>query len=133
MRGSNFDVAVKIDSALTDATQYSEQGLMVEGDATDYIRYEIGAAGTTTMLSLTVTVAGAQSSKLAIVPFTGYATHTYLRLQRVGTTYTAYWYERNNMDPGSIVYRQHGGYGAGSVRGQLRCDSEPGYRCHRHV
>ncbi len=87
----NFDVAVKIDSALTAATQYSEQGLMVEGDANNYIRYEIGAGGTTTILNATAEIGGVESTKLGIVPFTGYAVPTYLRIQRVGTTYTVYW------------------------------------------
>jgi hypothetical protein len=87
----NFDVAVKIDSTLKSATQYSEQGLMVEGDATDYIRFEIGAAGTTTTLGVFTQTAGVQSVKLALAPFTSYAVPTYLRMQRVGTTYTAYW------------------------------------------
>ena len=32
-----------------------------------------------------------QATKLQISPFTAYAVPTYLRLTRVGTTYTAYW------------------------------------------
>jgi lysophospholipase L1-like esterase len=87
----DFDVALKLDSSLTSATQYSEQGLLVEGDAKDYIRFEIGAGGTTTILSVSAVVAGAGTSKVAIVPFSSYAVPTYLRLQRVGTAYTAYW------------------------------------------
>ncbi len=38
---TNFDVAVKIDSTLVAATKYYGQGLMVEGDAKDYIRFEV--------------------------------------------------------------------------------------------
>jgi lysophospholipase L1-like esterase len=87
----DFDVAIKIDSSLTSATQYSEQGLLVEGDAKNYIRFEIGAGGTTTVLGVTAVVAGAGTSKVAIAPFSPYAVPTYLRLQRAGTTYTAYW------------------------------------------
>ena len=88
---ANFDVALKIDSTLISATQYSEQGLLVEGDAKDYIRFEIGAGGTTTVLGVSAVSAGVSSSKIGIVPFASYAVPTYLRLQRVGTTYTAYW------------------------------------------
>jgi hypothetical protein len=87
----DFDVAIKIDSSLTSATQYGEQGLLVEGDAKNYIRFEIGAGGTTTVLGVSTIVAGVSTSKVAIVPFSSYAVPTYLRLQRVGTTYTAYW------------------------------------------
>jgi cytochrome c len=37
------------------------------------------------------TVAGTETTKLNTSPFTSYAAPTYLRLQRVGNTYTAYW------------------------------------------
>ena len=87
---TNFDVAVKIDSTLVAATKYYGQGLMVEGDAKDYIRFELGAGGTVNLSAGTV-IAGAQSGKFQLSPFTAYAVPTYLRLTRVGTTYTAYW------------------------------------------
>jgi hypothetical protein len=87
---TNFDVAVKIDSTLVAATKYYGQGLMVEGDAKDYIRFELGAGGTVSLSGGTV-IAGVQSGKFQISPFTSYAVPTYLRLTRVGTTYTAYW------------------------------------------
>jgi hypothetical protein len=86
----NFDVAVKIDSALVAAAQYYGQGLMVEGDAKDYIRFEVSAGGTVSLGAGTVT-GGVQSSKLQIAPFSSYPVPTYLRLTRVGTSYTAYW------------------------------------------
>jgi hypothetical protein len=86
----NFDVAVKIDSTLSAASQYYGQGLMVEGDAKDYIRFELGAGGTVGLSGGTV-IAGVQSGKFQISPFTSYAVPTYLRMTRVGTTYTAYW------------------------------------------
>ena len=87
---TNFDVAVKIDSTLVGATKYYGQGLMVEGDAKDYIRFELGTGGTVSLSGGTV-IAGVQSGKFQISPFTSYAVPTYLRLTRVGTTYTAYW------------------------------------------
>ena len=86
----NFDVAVKIDSTLAAATTYYGQGLMVEGDAKDYIRFEVSAGGTVSLGVGTVT-GGVQSSKLQISPFSSYPVPTYLRLTRAGTTYTAYW------------------------------------------
>ena len=87
---TNFDVAVKIDSTLVAATRYYGQGLMVEGDARDYIRFELGAGGTVNLSAGTV-IAGAQSTQFQISPFTSYAVPTYLRLTRVGNNYTAYW------------------------------------------
>ena len=88
---TNFDVAVKIDSTLVAATRYYGQGLMVEGDAKNYIRFELGAGGTSVNLSAGTVINGAQATKFQISPFTSYAVPTYLRLTRVGTTYTAYW------------------------------------------
>jgi hypothetical protein len=87
----NFDVAVKIDSTLSAANQYYGQGLMVEGDAKDYIRFEVNAGGTSVNLSVGTIIAGVDTTKVRIAPFTSYAVPTYLRLTRVGTTYTAYW------------------------------------------
>lgn len=86
----NFDVALKIDSSLVAATQYYGQGLMVEGDSKNYIRFELGAGGSISLSGNDI-VNGAQTQKLQIAPFTAYKTPTYLRLQRTGTSYTAYW------------------------------------------
>jgi hypothetical protein len=87
---ANFDVAVKIDSTLLAAHPYYGQGLMVEGDAKNYIRFEVGA-GTAVSLGVNTITGGVQSSKLQILPFSSYPVPTYLRLTRVGNNYTAYW------------------------------------------
>ncbi len=87
---TNFDVAVKIDSSLVAATQYYGQGLMVEGDAKDYIRFEVEAGGTVN-LGVSTIIGGVSASKFQMKPFSGYAVPTYLRMTRVGTTFTAYW------------------------------------------
>jgi hypothetical protein len=86
---ANFDVAVKIDSTLA-AHPYYGQGLMVEGDAKDYIRFEV-SAGSTVSLGVNTITGGVQSSKLQVSPFSSYPVPTYLRLTRVGNNYTAYW------------------------------------------
>jgi hypothetical protein len=87
---ANFDVAVKIDSTLLAAHPYYGQGLMVEGDAKDYIRFEVSAGSTLNIGVYTIT-GGVQSSQLQISPFSSYPVPTYLRLTRVGNNYTAYW------------------------------------------
>jgi hypothetical protein len=87
---SNFDVAVKIDSTLLGSQQYNGQGLMVEGDAHDYIRFEVAAIGSVALSAATIT-SGTQTTQIQDSPFSGYAVPTYLRLNRTGTTYTAYW------------------------------------------
>jgi len=87
---ANFDVAVKIDSTLLAAHPYYGQGLMVEGDAKDYIRFEV-SAGSTVNLDVNTITGGVQSSQLRMSPFSSYPVPTYLRLTRVGNNYTAYW------------------------------------------
>ena len=87
---ANFDVAVKIDSTLLAAHPYYGQGLMVEGDAKDYIRFEV-SAGSTVNLSVSTITGGVQSSQLQMQPFSSYPVPTYLRLTRVGNNYTAFW------------------------------------------
>jgi hypothetical protein len=88
---ANFDVAVKIDSTLLSSVKYYGQGLMVEGDAKDYIRFEVSSGGSGVNLSANTIIAGVQTSKFQISPFSSYPVPTYLRLTRVGSTYTAYW------------------------------------------
>jgi hypothetical protein len=90
LSNTNFDVALKIDSTLLAAHPYYGQGLMVEGDAKDYIRFEVGA-GSTVSLGVNTITGGVQSSKLQVSPFSSYPVPTYLRLTRVGNNYTAYW------------------------------------------
>ncbi len=86
----DFDVAVKIDSTLKGSTQYYGQGLLVEGDAKDYIRVGVIATGTVN-LSVNTIIAGVETTPLQIAPFSSYPVPTYLRLTRAGTTYTVYW------------------------------------------
>jgi hypothetical protein len=87
---ANFDVAVKIDSTLLAAHPYYGQGLMVEGDAKNYIRFEV-SAGSTVSLGVSTITGGVESSKLSASPFSSYPVPTYLRLTRVGNNYTGYW------------------------------------------
>ena len=87
---ANFDVAVKIDSTLLAAHPYYGQGLMVEGDAKDYIRFEV-SAGSTVNLGVNTITGGVQSSQFQMQPFSSYPVPTYLRLTRVGNNYTAFW------------------------------------------
>ncbi len=68
----NFDVAVKIDSTLTASTQYYGQGLLVEGDASNYIRFGVGAGGSIALSANTI-ISGQESTPFQSQPFTGYA------------------------------------------------------------
>src|SRR3984957_4561767 len=88
---ADFDVNVKIDSTLAVSGKYSGQGILVEGDARNYIRFEVSANGSSISLSANTIVAGSQSSKFQLSPFSAYLVPTYLRLNRTGSTYTGYY------------------------------------------
>jgi hypothetical protein len=88
---ANFDVYVKINSQLTASAQDAFAGLLVGGDGTDWIYYYAYTDGTNVDLLCASVNAGVQNIRLNTIPFAGYLVPTYLRLARVGTTYTAYW------------------------------------------
>jgi Chitobiase/beta-hexosaminidase C-terminal domain/Beta xylosidase C-terminal Concanavalin A-like domain len=88
---NNFDVNVKIDSTLATSAAYSGPGILVEGDATDYIRFGIGASGSSITLGANTIIGGSESTPFQISPFSKYAVPTYLRLNRTGNTYTGYY------------------------------------------
>ncbi len=87
---ANFDVAVKIDSTLLAGRLWYGQGLMVEGDAKNYIRFEVSSGNTVGLFASTI-IGGVQATKLQLSQFPSYPVPTYLRLTRVGNSYTAYW------------------------------------------
>src|SRR5580704_6744579 len=88
---ANFDVYVKINSQLTPAAQDSFAGPLVGGDGSNWIYYYAYTDGSNVDLLCASVDAGAQNIRLNTIPLAGYPVPTYLRLQRVGTTYTAYW------------------------------------------
>ena len=88
---ANFDVYVKINSQLTPSAQDSFAGLLVGGDGSNWIYYYAYTDGSNVDLLCASVDAGVQNIRLNTIPFAGYPVPTYLRLQRAGTTYTAYW------------------------------------------
>src|SRR3984885_722488 len=88
---ANFDVYVKINSQLTPSAQDSFAGLLAGGDGSDWIYYYAYTDGSNVDLLCASVDAGVQNIRLNTIPLAGYPVPTYLRLQRVGTTYTAYW------------------------------------------
>src|SRR5579859_7197608 len=88
---ANFDVNVKIDSTLAASGQYSGDGILVEGDAHNYIRYGLGANGSSIGLGANTIIAGSESTPFQLSPFSAYTVPSYLRLNRTGNTYTGYY------------------------------------------
>jgi Chitobiase/beta-hexosaminidase C-terminal domain/Beta xylosidase C-terminal Concanavalin A-like domain/FG-GAP-like repeat len=88
---TDFDVNLKIDSTLAASAQYSGDGIMVEGDAHNYIRFELGASGSSVQLSANTIAAGTETTAFQLSPFSAYTVPTYLRLNRTGSSYTGYY------------------------------------------
>ncbi len=57
----NFDVALKIDSRLTASAQHTYQGLLIGGDGSNYIYYQVYSDGTNVDLQCTSDIAGTLS------------------------------------------------------------------------
>jgi hypothetical protein len=76
---------------LTPSAQDAFAGLLLGGDGSDWIYYYAYTDGTNVDLLCASVDAGVQNIRLNTIPFSGYPVPTYLRLARVGTTYTAYW------------------------------------------
>ncbi len=120
----NFDVAVKIDSTLTASTQYYGQGLMVEGDASDYIRFGVGAGGSIALSANTI-ISGQQSTPFQSQPFTGYAVPDLSAPDARGKHIHRLLVDRRSeLESSGKLQRQPGSDRPRAVRVELQCQSQ---------
>ncbi len=112
---TDFEVEVKFDSA--PSQQYQEQGLIVDQDADNYLAFEVYSDGAT-VNALVRNVAGGGISYPVAGQLLGAQAHYYLRVGRVGDTWT-FEYSYNGVDWGtagsfsqSLVVSQVGVYAA---------------------
>jgi hypothetical protein len=87
----NFDVAIKIDSALVAGNEGTKEGLMVTSDAKDFITFELATDGTNVHLSAETVANGLAAVVLDITNFSQSQSPIYLRLSRGGSAYIAYY------------------------------------------
>jgi regulation of enolase protein 1 (concanavalin A-like superfamily) len=81
----DFNVELKFDSLPT--LMYQMEGLLVEQDGTNYVRFEVSTDGTTKHLSAAVVLSGAQTVKLNMpVVLTG--SSVWMRVARAGANWT---------------------------------------------
>jgi Beta xylosidase C-terminal Concanavalin A-like domain len=88
---SNFDVAIKIDSAVQATDAGTNRGLMVFSDAKDFITFGIMADGTNIHLIVQTVASGAATKVLDEGDFTQYQNPIYLRITRNSSAYVAYY------------------------------------------
>ncbi len=127
---ANFDVAVKIDSTLLAGRLWYGQGLMVEGDAKNYIRFEVTSGNSVGLFVSTIT-GGVQSPSLAAVAILLLSRPDLsapgTRGQQLHGVLGQRWCE---LEPGWNVYRYAGGDGFGAVCVELQCHTQPGSGAH---
>jgi hypothetical protein len=87
----DFDVAIKIDSAITAADAGTSQGVMVLAEEKGFITFGLGTDGTNISLTANKVTAGVADTVFKLASFNDYHNPMYLRLARKGSVYTAYY------------------------------------------
>ena len=87
----NFDVAIKIDSPIVAADGNTSQGLMLLSDNEDFIAFALVTDGSRIGLSVNSVTHGVATTVLDDSDFSQYQNPTYLRLQKTGSAYVAFY------------------------------------------
>jgi hypothetical protein len=87
----DFDVYIKIDSAILATDQNTSRGLMVLADDENFITFAMMTNGTHLGLSVHTVSGGVAATVFEEVNFDEYQNPMYLRLTRTGVTYIAYY------------------------------------------
>ena len=87
----DFDVCIKIDSAILATDQNTSRGLMVLADDENFITFAMMTNGTHLGLSVHIVSGGVAATVFEEVNFNEYQNPMYLRLTRTGVTYIAYY------------------------------------------
>jgi hypothetical protein len=96
----NFDVSIKIDSAVSAAANGTSRGLMALNSTQNFVSFAITTDGTHISLSAQTVTAGVAKVVFTQANFNEYQNPICLRLARQANTYTAYY------SPDGIVWTQ---------------------------
>jgi cytochrome c len=88
---SNFDVSIKIDSAISAKDANTSQGLMVLADNQNFLTFDVATNGTNISLEAHKVSGGVATTVFQQAPFNEYHNPVCLRIARSGDTYTAYY------------------------------------------
>jgi hypothetical protein len=90
MSNSDFSIEVKFDSIPT--LQYQFEGVLVEQDAANYLRFQFGSTGSILVLNTSEILSHAETAllqtTLSLPPGTA---SLWMRIQRSGATWTTKW------------------------------------------
>jgi hypothetical protein len=87
----DFDVSIEIDSPVLATDQNTSRGLMVLADDENFITFALMTNGTNLGLSVHTVSDGAAATVFEEVSFNEYQNPMYLRLNRTGVAYMAYY------------------------------------------
>ena len=91
IKDSNFDVSIKIDSAISAKDADTSQGLMVLADDKNFITFDVATNGTNISLEVHKISAGVATTVFNEPVFSEYHNPICLRIARTGETYIAYY------------------------------------------
>ncbi|MCU1260338.1 MAG: hypothetical protein JWO80_3223 [Bryobacterales bacterium] len=99
----DFDVFVKLDSI--PAAQYSNEGILVEQDGNNFLRFELYSDGASTYLYGAAIIAGAQTTQVN-TPIAAGAASFWLRIKRTGNSWTESWSTDGNTYITGVTFTQ---------------------------
>jgi hypothetical protein len=101
----DFDVSIKIDSALVATEASTSQGLMVLVDARNFITFGLGTDGKNIALNVHSVTAGVAAKVFENQTFSEYQNPMYLRISRTGSNYIAYYSVDGNVWTQATAFR----------------------------
>ncbi len=88
---SNFDVSIKIDSAISAHNADTSQGLMVSADSQNFLTFDVDTNGTNISLAVHAVKSGVSTTVFNQAVFSEYHNPLCLRIARSGDAYIAYY------------------------------------------
>jgi hypothetical protein len=101
----DFDVSIKIDSALVATDADTSQGLMVLVDAKNFITFALGTNGKNIALNVHSVTGGVAAKVFDNATFSEYQNPMYLRISRTGSNYIAYYSVDGNVWTQAVAFR----------------------------
>jgi hypothetical protein len=88
----NYDFLVELKFDSIPALQYQFEGLLVEQDAANYLRFQIGSTGNAVVINASTIINKVQNPLIGgVVSIPNGATALWIRVQRSGSTWTYTW------------------------------------------
>jgi hypothetical protein len=91
INNSNFDVSIKIDSAISATSADTSQGLMVLADNQNFLTFDVDTNGTNISLAVHAIKGGVATTVFNQAVFSEYHNPLCLRIARNGSNYVAYY------------------------------------------